>query len=376
MFLSAENALKIVNEMKEAIHKDLNIMNQNGLIIASTNPTRIGQLHQGALELLHQKLPYLVIYQENAARGVQQGVNLPIVLNGETIGVIGITGAPEEVSVFGDIIKRMTEVMVEGMQTQEQLELLEQATGSFLESWLFAENPDWDALLVRGKLLGLDITQPYAVALIDLPHTTSAEPSDTPEDVQTRQLLRLLRQQQFLFTIQTCTVIQDQLLILLPGTSRSAVERCLFQLLQNIEAKTAHQVHGGASISNGQPIDLRRCYQEARIAAITAQRQGADRILFYDEASLEFIVTSIPGQIRTDLQSRILTQCGNLELRDISELIQLYFAENGDLQACADRLFIHRNTVQYRIEQIKKKTGYDLRYPRDACLLYFAFFNC
>ena len=48
--LSAKHAEHIVYEMKSAIHQDINIMDSRGIIIASTNPTRCGTLHQGALE--------------------------------------------------------------------------------------------------------------------------------------------------------------------------------------------------------------------------------------------------------------------------------------------------------------------------------------
>ena len=54
------------------------------------------------------------------------------------------------------------------------------------------------------------------------------------------------------------------------------------------------------------------------------------------------------------------------------QTIQLYFQEDGDLNRCARRSFVHRNTVQYHIDRLKKKTGYDLRIPKDSLLLYLA----
>ena len=42
------------------------------------------------------------------------------------------------------------------------------------------------------------------------------------------------------------------------------------------------------------------------------------------------------------------------------------------MRRCAERLFIHRNTFQYRVEALVRKTGYDLRRPKDAVLLYLA----
>ena len=41
--------------------------------------------------------------------GAMEGVNLPIYIYNETVGVIGITGDPAKVAVYGRIIKKMTE---------------------------------------------------------------------------------------------------------------------------------------------------------------------------------------------------------------------------------------------------------------------------
>ena len=54
------------------------------------------------------------------------------------------------------------------------------------------------------------------------------------------------------------------------------------------------------------------------------------------------------------------------------QLIQDYFAEGGNLRRCAEKRFVHRNTIQYHIERLKRQTGYDLRVPGDAVLLCLA----
>jgi len=82
--------------MKASIHQDINIMDQDGVIFASTNPARCGKVHQGAVQLLGSELPSLMIWEDDPQKGVQRGINLPIVIGGKTVGVIGITGVPEK----------------------------------------------------------------------------------------------------------------------------------------------------------------------------------------------------------------------------------------------------------------------------------------
>ena len=164
MLLQEKDAQSIVDEMKASIHRDINIMDERGVIIASTNPARRGTLHLGAARIIRDGLSSLTIGRDNPEEGVQRGINLPISIGGELAGVIGITGDPSEVSVFGDIIKRMTEIMVKNVRQQEENDLQDQAKRLFLENWIFSQYPDWPDLEVRGRLLGFRINEPYRIA--------------------------------------------------------------------------------------------------------------------------------------------------------------------------------------------------------------------
>ena len=127
MHITQKSAQNIVNEMKASIHRDINIMDENGVILASTDPARRGKLHQGALAIIREGLDCLTVRQDEPERGIQRGVNLPVTLRGQLEGVIGITGEPKEVAVFGEIIRHMTEIMLEAAYQQEELELLQRS---------------------------------------------------------------------------------------------------------------------------------------------------------------------------------------------------------------------------------------------------------
>ena len=65
----------------------------------------------------------------------------------------------------------------------------------------------------------------------------------------------------------------------------------------------------------------------------------------------------------------------NLALRgqeEFAKVIRLYFEQDGNIQKCAEKMFIHRNTFQYRMDTIQKKVGYSLKTPKEAMLLYLA----
>ena len=157
----------MLEEIKETIGRDVNIMDRTGTILASTDPKWIGQLHTIAKEILEQQLPVLEVAAGEEGPGAQQGVNLPIYVDGNCEGVIGITGPPDAVRDFGAIVKKMTEIMLTTMRQQEQSLLVEQARSLFLEEWLFAQDLDWAAFAERGALLDIDIREPKRIAILE-----------------------------------------------------------------------------------------------------------------------------------------------------------------------------------------------------------------
>ena len=51
----------------------------------------------------------------------------------------------------------------------------------------------------------------------------------------------------------------------------------------------------------------------------------------------------------------------------LSETLDAYLDSGGAIEACARKLFVHPNTVRYRLKRIADFTGRDPTVPRDAC---------
>ena len=48
------------------------------------------------------------------------------------------------------------------------------------------------------------------------------------------------------------------------------------------------------------------------------------------------------------------------------ETVSVFFRNDLNLTAASKQLFIHRNTLNYRLDKIRKDTGLDLRHFQDA----------
>ena len=60
----------------------------------------------------------------------------------------------------------------------------------------------------------------------------------------------------------------------------------------------------------------------------------------------------------------------DLERRsDLVRTLRAYFAAGANASEAADRMFLHRNSMLYRLERVEKLTGLDLKDPRVALAL-------
>lgn len=101
--LDSALAQKVVDTIAPRIRRNVNIMNAHGVIIASTDALRIGTHHAGGSEVIDENA-IVRITRADAIAGTQPGVNVPLTLNDQLCGVVGVTGAPHEVEPLADLI--------------------------------------------------------------------------------------------------------------------------------------------------------------------------------------------------------------------------------------------------------------------------------
>ncbi len=112
--LSAELARAFLAKLGKHIQRNVNIMDREGVIIASGDPGRLGTYHEAAYNLIVSGGTEEDVDIHGApAPGVRPGVNLPILLRGETVGVVGVTGDPREIRELAYAVKISVESMAE-----------------------------------------------------------------------------------------------------------------------------------------------------------------------------------------------------------------------------------------------------------------------
>ena len=98
-------AQQIVDTLKTICSHDINFIDVQGRISASTDPARVGEYHFGGHNAA-QSGQIIVIGQDDTLNSMRQGINMPIRFHGSTVAVIGITGEPVNPEFVSEVLER------------------------------------------------------------------------------------------------------------------------------------------------------------------------------------------------------------------------------------------------------------------------------
>ena len=109
--------------------------------------------------------------------------------------------------------------------------------------------------------------------------------------------------------------------------------------------------------------DLAKAYKEARIALEVGKVFDIEKsVMAYENLGIGRIIYQLPTTLCEIFLSEVFKK-GSLETLDRETLmtVQSFFENNLNVSETSRKLFVHRNTLVYRLEKIRKLTGLDLR---------------
>jgi carbohydrate diacid regulator len=120
------------------------------------------------------------------------------------------------------------------------------------------------------------------------------------------------------------------------------------------------------------PGSIARSYRTARTTMVVGkQRMGEQRTYYYQDLMLPVLLDSLRGGWQADELARPLAKLkamdGNGLLR---RTLAAWFLHNVQPTVTAKALYIHRNTLEYRLNRIAELTGLNLASFDDRLLLY------
>jgi purine catabolism regulator len=225
----------------------------------------------------------------------------------------------------------------------------------------------------RARHFDWDLQATYRVMLVDLSAATRDAPGESLRRHAVEATLRLVRG---LEPRPVIGQIQTALAVFLPQGAAPRLESDLEGLARSIQVHIAYLLgsHGRPAVGISEAADsllsLRRPYEEARDAlqlgrmtkgggSITCFAQlGVYRLLKDCAPALqaEFIRSTIQPVLDQDRQKG----------STLMETLEAYFDASGQVKTAADKLFVHVNTVKYRLGQIEELTGHSPERPEGA----------
>ncbi len=160
---------------------------------------------------------------------------------------------------------------------------------------------------------------------------------------------------------------------------RTGIEsRDLEKLARSIVDTLGGEFYTQAVVGIGTAVseirDLASSFKEAQVALEVGKVFDTDKpIISYDHLGVARLIYQLPTTM-CDMFLKEVFKKGSIDSLDQETLftIQKFFENNLNVSETSRKLFVHRNTLVYRLEKIKRLTGLDLREFDDAIVFKVA----
>lgn len=379
--LNSAIAQSIVDITMSVLHVNVNIMDVNGTVIAAGDKSRIGTFHCAAAEVIATGQKKAVSAQEAATMdNVEPGATYPIVYKGEVIGALGMTGAPEYVDKFVELGALYALLFIE-QEDMKQRVFQEQRVRESILLDLFTGRCLTDADFFLQRLAGLNYRldkahRVIAVRLEALEHQTDMILCQQIKD----RLTDLLANKRICGAPLIGCFIQSQLALLAPVQNKPcAPERFAAEvkdLYDCLRQATGNQVLIAIDGICESWMDIPAAFAQAKgTLEIACRYNQKDGVICSDDYLTEYTLLHIPAQERQRFTSTVLGKLCTGKPRQRELLLQTlrtYFQNDMNAQKTAEELFIHRNTLNMRLNKIREWSGLSPQRFQDAFNLRMA----
>lgn len=346
--LDHDLAQDIVDRAMAILPYNVNVMDNQGLILGSGERERVNTRHEGAqLVLANGRVVEIDEHTAMHLKGVQPGINLPLMLDQRLIGVLGITGEPAQLRTYAELV-RMTAEMLVGQRNQQAEQQWRRQRCDDLLALLLGDAGDSPRLLDEARQMGLKpqlSRMPYLFEL-GLEHG----PGQTVETLSAWLMSR--------YPDSWClTSSESSLLWCRPVTASVENDRLLGKLdglgWSILRVAVGGQAEGLAG--------LRRCYRrvgdllaygrdvlpQSRMLTLNRYRLPVMLWRHRSDDALDELLAPLRKVIAKDSNGQLLAT------------LRSWCEHDGQSQACAEALGIHRNSLRYRMERIAELSGVD-----------------
>lgn len=333
----------VIHQMKDAIDRVIGVIDENGVIIACSELGRIGETRQE----IRDEIAY---------------VSDSVVKRGYTYRPIGSWTKAEYVAfVEGEdkIAENNVALIAISLANMKSLYDEKYDKASFIKN-VIMDNILASDIYIKSKELHFAQDVERVALLIKFHGKTDAVPFEL---------------------IQNMYPDKNKDYVIGVGDNDIVLVKEMRQGFENKEAETiakrisdtlSTEFFTKVSIGIGTGVDnikeLARSYKEAQVAIEVGKVFDTNKsIISYENLGIGRLIYQLPTTLCEMFLSEVFKK-GPIESLDQEALvtIQAFFENNLNVSETSRKLFVHRNTLVYRLEKIRKMTGLDLRQFEDA----------
>ncbi len=359
--LSPETARTFLARLGEHIERNVNIIDGDGIIVASRDASRVGQYHEAAHRLIRSGGEIEAVERrEGMPPGIREGVNLPIRRGDETLGVVGVTGIPAEIMDLAYAVKTSVEAMAELELAKDRL-LKRQAGRTLLVNRLIRQD-DGDSLSAAGLAVKLG----YDPAAWRAPVLVALEEGRDAEELWSELKSRNLREpQDFGASTPEGDLLVFKSLKLPARGILSAYEDELERFAAGLGI-----VDGGIRCFAGMFQKDMNLYPQAYRQALWLRTRYAGKpgggMTTIPRRMEAYLLSRVPRREFSALTAALGDALPELSSPPVTETLRALRKRDFNLKESAGDLGVHRNTMTARIERLETLLGTDPRTDEGA----------
>lgn len=257
------------------------------------------------------------------------------------------------------------------LELQKQAEIIENSRyyqDAFLFDLLYGNMEENEDIIVRAKTWNWDFTLPHLVTVFEL---EDYEPYS--QDHHTVTFLKEIAQG-VMESLNKPVIIMDkneEVILILPieekkrQVYKAYLNMIISQVLSQVAERLAPRVvRVGVGRKYDQPTEIFRSYQEAKVAVkLSALLKDKGPITYFRELGVERILYSHDKQELLEFYREILSEleAQDKQKNELIDTLENYLTYHCDLKATANALFLHPNSLRYRLKRIEEILEIDIQ---------------
>ncbi|GHH98868.1 CdaR family transcriptional regulator [Neobacillus kokaensis] len=380
---------KIAESTSEIIGYEVIITDEHSIIIGASDTSRLGEFHEASVKIIKTGKPNPDNVNIMKLQGTKPGFALPIEISNKIIGSFGIAGEREKVKTFCYLLKKQIELMIYQEMYMKSILIKEQAIKNLIQEISAYDHHfvNESYLITRGLEIGYNLKSSFISIAVDLfprdvsiKTTKESSPLDFNMQAIRFEMHSIIKKA---FNHQNDLIAEmahDKFCIfhtIHPDKSSHKIYEDVrmksLQIIQEFETKGFSTFIGiGAPAKNMG--ELSQSYKDSwQALKLGKQIESPTPIYFIHELILEDLISGIPQNLSERYMLKTLTILKKQpDWPELSKTIAAWCESGFNQRKAARILFIHRNTLHYRLSKIQDLSGIDVHHHKYSIMLYIA----